>query len=182
VRGLIERRGLFTPEVCSPLPSSTAKRIVLYRFDRQPIEGIVNPSGYLLDDHIELITVAGSMQSARYTDFKALCFISESGRADLFTDHPFFERRPKVPGLWTRFTFRDGDRLDGILSHNLLEWPSAGYFVTPPRAGASRQRVFIPRAALVGTELRGVVGRSAIAAKRQVEPDHPETQLTMFDS
>jgi len=165
------------------LPSSTAKRIVLYRFDRQPVEGIVNPTGYLLEDHIELITLGGSLQTPRYTEFKALCFISESGRADLFTDHSFFERRPKVPGLWTRFTFRDGDRLDGILSHNLLEWPPSGYFITPPRAGAGRQRVFIPRAALVGTELRGVVGRSAIATvKRKTEMDHPDTQLTMFDS
>lgn len=165
------------------MPSSTAKRVVLYRFDRQPVEGIVNPSGYLLDDHIELITVTGSLQGVRYAEFKALCFISEGGRADLFAEHPLFERRPKVPGLWTRFTFRDGDRLDGILSHNLLEWPSAGYLITPPRAGATRQRVFIPRAALVGTELRGVVGRSSVAVNRKKTDDSgPDSQLRMFDS
>ena len=166
------------------MPSSTAKRIVLYRFDRQPVEGIVNPGSYLLDDHVELITLAGSIQNARYTEFKALCFISESGAADLFSEHPLFERRPKVAGLWTRFTFRDGDRLDGILSHNLLEWPPAGYFITPPKAGVTRQRVFVPRAALVGTELRGVVGRSAVASvtREKVDAEHPNRQLTMFES
>ena len=166
------------------MPSSTAKRVVLYRFDRQPLEGIVTPGAYLLEDHVELITLGGTLQSARYAEFKALCFVSEAGRPDLFTDHSLFERRPKVPGLWTRFSFRDGDKLDGILSHNLLEWPPMGYLVTPPRSGASRQRVFIPRAALVGTELRGVVGTSLAAAalRRRAGPVRDADQLTMFDS
>lgn len=166
------------------MPSSTAKRVVLYRFDRQPLEGIVNPGAYLLEDHVELITLGGTLHNSPYGECKALCFISEGGRADLFTDHNLFERRPKVPGLWTRFSFRDGDKLDGILSHNLLEWPHLGYLVTPPRSGASRQRVFIPRAALIGTELRGVVGTSTAAAalRKRTGPAHDQGQLTMFDS
>lgn len=165
------------------MSASTAKHVVLYRFDRQPIEGIVNPGGYLLENHIELITLSGSVQTPAYGEFKALCFVSESGPADLFTQHPFYERRPKSPGLWTRFTFRDGDRLDGILSHNLLEWPPTGYLITPPGAGATRQRVFIPRAALIGTELRGVVGRPAPAAKQAPGPSPKEgEQLSMFES
>jgi hypothetical protein len=158
--------------------------VTLYRFDRQPLEGIVNPSGYLLDDHVELITLNGSLQNVRYGEFKALCFVSEGGAADLFTEHNLFERRPKVPGLWTRFWFRDGDRLDGILSHNLLDWPAMGYFITPPRSGAARQRVFIPRAAVIKTELRGVVGTSATAAalRKRSGAARDQGQLTMFDS
>ena len=164
------------------MPSSTAKHVVLYRFDRQPVEGVVNPAAYLLEDRLELITLSGTLLTAPYTDFKALCFVSESGPPDLFSEHPFFERRPKVPGLWTRFTFRDGDRLDGILSHNLLDWPPAGYFVSPPKAGATRQRVFIPRAALVATELRGVVGASITASRLgKAELDRPSGQLSIFD-
>jgi hypothetical protein len=164
------------------LSSSTTKRVVLYRFERQPAEGIVSPGSYLSDDHIELITLAGNLQNLAYNEFKALCFVSEGGKADLFLEHPFFERRPKTPGLWTRFTFRDGDRLDGILSHNLLEWPATGYLVTPPRAGAARQRVFIPRPALIGTELRGVVGRSSLAiAGEKADARREGPQLSMFD-
>lgn len=158
--------------------------MVLYRFDRQPLEGIVNPGAYLLEDHIELITLNGALQNAKYGEFKALCFVSEAGQPDLFTQHNLFERRPKVPGLWTRFSFRDGDKLDGILSHNLLEWPQMGYFITPPRSGATRQRVFVPRAALVGTELRGVVGTSVAGAALRKRPAlaSDDGQLTMFDS
>ncbi|MGI9074432.1 MAG: DUF6982 domain-containing protein [Bryobacteraceae bacterium] len=156
--------------------------MVLYRFDRQPLEGIVNPGAFLLDKGVELITLDGNLQIMPYTEMKALCFISEAGLTDLFREHNLFERRPKVPGLWTRFMFRDGDRLDGILSHNLLDWPQPGYFITPPRAGPTRQRVFLPRAALVGTELRGVVGRSLVAARQRTKKGTPDQgdQLTMF--
>ncbi len=159
------------------MPSSTAKRVVLYRFDRQPLEGIINPAGYLLAQGIELITTSGSLQLISYREAKALCFVLDYGGADLFSRHQFFERRPRVPGLWTRFTLLDGDQLDGILSHNLLEWPETGYLIAPPRPSASRQRVFLPRDALRGTELRGVVGASTAKAKR----NEGDEQLEMFE-
>jgi hypothetical protein len=147
------------------------------------LEGIVNPAAFLLKEGVEFITLDGMLQSAGYSDFKALCFVTEASRPDLFSLHNLFERRPKTPGLWTRFVFRDGDRLDGILSHNLLDWPESGFFITPPRAGANRQRVFIPRAAVSSTELRGVVGISAagIAANRKSKPSRREDQLSMFE-
>ncbi len=140
----------------------------------------MNPGAYLLEDRIELITLTGNLQDAPYGEVKAVCFVGEGRPADLFTEHALFERRPKTPGLWTRFTFRDGDRLDGILSHNLLEWPDAGYLIAPPKAGPGRQRVFVPRAALVGTELRGVVGRSAAAVGKQRASE--ARQLSIFDT
>ena len=156
--------------------------MLLYRFDRPPVEGIVNPGAYLLEGHIELITMSGNVQKAVYDEVKALCFASEPGAGNLFTQHNLFERRPKVPGLWTRFSFRDGDQLDGILSHNLLNWPATGYLITPPRAGTTRQRVFIPRAAVTGTELRGVVGVSASGAtRRKGRSEADASQLRMFD-
>lgn len=157
--------------------------MVLYRFDRQPSEAVVNPSAYLLPDYVELISVDGKLQTVGYDALKALCFASEAGENNLFAESNLFERRPKVPGLWTRFTFRDGDRLDGILSHNLLDWPKEGYLITPPKASATRQRVFIPRAAVFGTELRGVVGRSGLASAQRTKeaPGRPEDQLRMFD-
>jgi len=137
---------------------------------------------YLLPDRVELMSLSGALQNIPYAEMKALCFVSDAGPATLFTQHNLFERRPKVPGLWTRFSFRDGDKLDGILSHNLLEWPATGYLITPPRPGATRQRVFIPRSALAGTELRGVVGTSLAAAGLRKRPAPQDGQLTMFDS
>lgn len=129
------------------------------------------------------MSLDGSLQRIPYVDVKALCFVSEPAKVDLFAQHTLFERRPKVPGLWTRFTLRDATRLDGILSHNLLEWPPEGYIITPPRAGAGRQRVFLARAAVTATELRGVVGASALAILEKAKQKRAGTgQLRMFES
>lgn len=165
------------------MSASTAKRVLLYRFDRQPLEGLVNPAAYLAAEAIEFMTLTGTLQKVAYPEIKALCFANETGKPDLFSEHSFFDRRPKVPGLWTRFTLRDGDRLDGILSHNLLEWPSTGYLITPPRAGSGRQRVFLPRPAVTATELRGVVGVSGRVGvgKSQTDAEKTEGQLSMFE-
>jgi hypothetical protein len=129
------------------------------------------------------MTPDGRLQFCLFEDCKALCFVSESGRPDLFTEHNLFERRPRVPGLWTRFSFRDGGILDGILAHNLLDWPVSGYLIVPPQARANRQKVFIPRVALVATELRGVVGGSGLAALKSEKSKRltPARQLSIFD-
>ena len=117
------------------MAGSTSKRVVLYRYDRQPVEGIVSPGAYLLDAGDRAACPSkGAVVVYPYQSIKALCFVNEFGDPKLFSQHNLFERRPRVPGLWTRFTFHDGDQLDGILPHNLLEWPSEGYTITPPHA------------------------------------------------
>jgi hypothetical protein len=141
---------------------------------------IVNPSAYLLADGVECITPEGAVQQIRYEQVKAVCFASEN-LTDLFQNNVFFERRPKMEGLWARFYFRDGDQLEGLLAHNILEWPGQGFLLSPPKAGAGRHRVFVPRLALAKTELLGVVGRGRARrpAKRAAGPTEGE-QLTIF--
>ena len=119
---------------------------------------------------------------AEWADCKAICLCSEVGDSDLFRVDTTFERRPKTSGLWTRFRFHDGEVLEGVLPHNLLEWPSTGYLIIPPKARASRQRVFIPKLALAATELRGVVGAAAAELKgtEGKASDHG-SQLSMFE-
>jgi hypothetical protein len=164
------------------LAGSTSKRVVLYRYGRQTVEGIVSPGAYLQEAGIEFMSVAGALFVFPFSDVKALCFVHEFGDPRLFSHHNLFERRPRVPGLWTRFTLLDGDLLDGILPHNLLEWPSQGYTITPPHATGLRQRVFIPRVSVKLTELRGVVGISMAGAAHQRRRGRatPDTQLDMF--
>jgi len=156
--------------------------VILYRWERQPGEGLVNPASFIQEQSLEWMSPQGRVEVCPLASCKAICFVSEGAKPDLFTEHNTFERRPRVPGLWTRFRFRDGSVLDGILSHNLLEWPPTGYFIVPPAARANRQRVFIPRSALVATELRGVVGGTGRAALKSPEISRPEErQLTIFD-
>src|SRR5665213_195667 len=124
------------------------------------MEALVHADSYLKEDGVELITRDGNLQMIEYMEVKALCFASEGAPADLFIEATAFERRPKTPGLWTSFRFRDGDVLEGILPHDLLAWPKQGYLLTPPRSGSYRQRVFVPRLAVRHAVLRGMVGKA----------------------
>lgn len=129
-----------------------------------------------------MITNEGKLEILPYGEVKAVCFVSEEGKANLFSESTVFERRPKLAGIWARFTFPDGDRLDGILPHSLLDWPEWGYFITPPRAGPGRQRVFLPRTALSSAELLGVVGvatKARVPKQPEIKPD--ANQINMFD-
>ena len=158
---------------------NTAKRVVAYRFERQPVEGFFNPSTFFVQTGVELLTLAGALQTLSYAELKAICFGGEPARFDLFESHPVFERRPRFPGLWTRFTLRDGDQIEGILPHNLVEWPSTGFLFMPPRPSGVRQRVFLPREAVKNTELLGVIG--VAASRTRPAKRLPEGQLQMFE-
>jgi len=164
--------------------SSTAKRLILYRFDRQPSEALVHADAYLLAAGVELMSSDGNLQVIEYKDIKALCFAAEGAPTDLFREQTTFNRRPKTPGLWTSFKLRDGDILEGVLPHNLLEWPTHGYLLIPPRSNSYRQRVFLPRQAVAETVLRGTIGnkglRGAKTAKKS-DPPEAERQLSMFE-
>jgi hypothetical protein len=155
--------------------------VILYRFDRQPIPGVVKRDKYLLPEHIELITSDGTLYMAPYAETKALCFVAAYGETDLFTADTFFERRPKFAGLWSRFRLRDGDVLEGTLSPNLPDWPSAGYLITPPKPKPNRQQVFLPRAAIAQTELLGVIGAAAVRTSKPAPRAAAADQLKMFD-
>jgi hypothetical protein len=164
--------------------SSTAKRLILYRFDRQPSEALVHAEAYLLAAGVELMSSDGNLQIVDYKDVKALCFAAEGAPPDLFREQTTFDRRPKTPGLWTRFRLRDGDILEGVLPHNLLEWPVQGYLLIPPRSNTYRQRVFLPRQAVAETVLRGTVGNKLLGGAKTAKKSHrPETerQLSMFE-
>jgi hypothetical protein len=163
--------------------SSTAKRLILYRFDRPPVEAAVHADAYLQASGVELMLTGGNLQVIDYHSVKALCFASEGAPADLFTSQISFDRRPKTPGLWASFRFRDDDVLEGVLPRNLLEWPTQGYFLTPPRSNAFRQRVFLPHQAIRETALLGLVGKATpLESKigKKVEVDRAR-QLSMFD-
>ena len=165
------------------MSSSTAKRLILYRFDRQPVEALVHADAYLQEVGVELMLRDGSVQTIDYNSVKALCFAAEGAPTDLFSAQTSFERRPKTPGLWASFRLRDEDVLEGVLPHNILEWPSQGYFLTPPRANTYRQRVFLPRQAVRETALLGLVGKGTVLENKAAKKAdrNADRQLSMFD-
>ena len=147
------------------MASSTAKKVVVRRFDRESVSGFVNPLSYLQSTAIELLKQDGALAVLPYEEVKSVNFVRDF---DTSSGEPsrIFMTRPKLEGLWVRMTFRDGELLDGVLPNNLLSWDIAGYTVTPPEPDSNNQRVFVPRSALHSIQVLGVVG-SPLRPKRK---------------
>src|SRR5580692_3730282 len=138
------------------MSSSTAKMVVVRRFDRENLTGFVNPLSYLQPHNIELLKPDGALALLPYDEIKSVCFVKDfEAEAE---SRRIFLTRPKLEGLWVRMIFRDGEVMDGILPNNLLVWEAAGFTVTPPEPDGNHQKVFVPREALRSIQILGVVG------------------------
>ncbi|MGE5645874.1 MAG: DUF6982 domain-containing protein [Acidobacteriota bacterium] len=158
------------------MAGSTNKKIVIRRFDRDPVAGFVNPQSYLHPGGIEGLAVEGSLLYVPYEEVKTIYFVRDFETAEPWTDMPrLFLNRPKSSGVWVRMTFRDGDVLDGLLPNNLLTLEPYGFTLVPP--GAGQQRIFVPRAALTEMLAVGVVGGLRVAKPKP----KPKQQISLFE-
>ena len=158
------------------MSSSTAKKVIVRRFDRENIGGFVNASSYLQPTAIELLRPDGALVLLPYDEVKSVCFVKDFEAET--ESRKIFMTRPKLEGLWVRMLFRDGEVLDGILPNNLLAWEIAGFTVTPPEPDANNQRVFVPRSALKSIQVLGVVGSPLTAKRKKAVPG--QDQPTLF--
>jgi hypothetical protein len=161
------------------LASSTHKKVLISRFDRETLSGFVNPQGYLLADGLELLSPGGTVATIPYAEVKLVCFVRDFQQGEPNRELRLFANRPKREGLWVRMRFRDGDVMDGILPNNLLQLELQGFSVIPPDPGFQNQRVFVPRAALASIEVMGVIGGAA--RSRRAKPAAAKEQIEMFE-
>jgi len=139
----------------------------------------VNPQTWLQDGGLELLSAGGSVLVLPYPDVKLVSFVRDFDQGEPRRELRTFTTRPKMEGLWVRLTFRDGDAMDGILSNNLLQLEPHGFSVIPPDPDYQNQRVFVPRSALRGMQVLGVVG-SPLTVGRRKKPV-PREQIQLFD-
>jgi hypothetical protein len=154
------------------LASSSTKKVVVRRFDREPLSGFVSLLTYQQPAGVELLKQDGQISLVSYGEIKLLCFVKEFENVREPLDGGVFQTRPKMEGLWVRMKFRDGEVLDGVLPNNLLQLEPRGYTLTPPEPYANHQRIFVPREALDSIQVLGVVGsplRKRIS--KRVTPD-----------
>jgi len=160
------------------LAGSTTKKVLIRRFDREPLTGFVNAQSYLQPEGVELLTPGGTLSVIPYLDIKVVCFVRDFDSVEPSQEKKVFNTRPKTDGLWVRMELRDGEVLDGILSNNLLQLTPEGFTVTPPDAYSNNQKLFVPRAALSQFNVLGVVGSPLTRRKTKVVvPD----QISLFE-
>jgi hypothetical protein len=155
------------------------KKVLLVRFDRASLQGFVQTPAGLEGEAIELLRPDGGLVRVPLTDTKLVCFVRDFEGGETWKENQAFATRPKTAGLWVRFRFRDGDRLEGLLPNNLLQFEASGFSAIPPDPSFQNQRVFIPRLALAGVEVLGVIGSPL--RRRTGKPAGEEGQLKMFD-
>jgi len=152
------------------LSGTTTKRVLVERFDREPLKGFVNPQTMLQPAGIELLRPDGSHAVVPFEQIKAVCFVKDLDGGGVFSERRQYATRPKSAGLWVAFEFRDGDRMEGIIPNNLLQLDASGFHLSPPEAGGNSQRVFVPRQALTGVSILGVIGTPRPPGRRKPVP------------
>ena len=162
------------------MASSTNKKALVARFERESVAGFVQAPGGLGADAVELLTPSGSLVRLPYSEVKAVCFVRDFEGGDTWRQHRSFAARPKTPGLWVKLVFRDHDTTEGLLANNLMLVEPAGFYCIPPDPTFQNQRLFVPRQALREVHVLGVIG-SSLRRKRSAKPAPAESgQLEMF--
>ena len=160
------------------MAQSTNKKVLLARFDRESVEGFVHASAGFDGEAIEILSPSGTLIRVPVMDTKAVCFVRDFEVGETWQQHRTFLARPKMPGIWVRLLFRDGDSLEGMLPNNMMLVEAAGFNIIPPDPTFQNQRIFVPRPALREVQVLGVVG-SPLRHPRSKKP-HKEGQLEMF--
>ncbi len=161
------------------MAQSTNKKVLVARFEREPVEGFVHASAGFDQETIEVLTPSGTLLRIPVSDTKAVCFVRDFDAGETWREHRTFLTRPKTAGIWVRLLFRDGDSVEGMLSNNLLLVDPAGFSIIPPDPTFQNQRIFVPRAALREVQVLGVVGSPL--KRRQGKKPVGEGQLEMFE-
>jgi hypothetical protein len=160
------------------LNASTNKKVVIRRFDREPVAGFVNPQTYLQPGGVEVLSLSGSLTAIPYDEAKAVCFVRDFDVATPPPERRVFNTRPRLNGIWVRMRFRDGELMDGLLANNLLQLEPYGFTVVPPNPSSNNQKIFVPRAALADLQVLGVVGSPL--RPRPPKPK-PKEQIELFE-
>lgn len=159
------------------MAGSTTKKALIRRFHRETLAGYLNPVAFLQPVGVELLSAEGLVTIIPYEEIKTVSFVRDFDQPP-DQERQVFQTRPKMAGLWVSFRFRDGEVMEGILPNNLLQVEHHGFAVVPPDPYGNRQRVFVPRTALLSVEVLGVVGSPL--KKRRAKPA-PAGQIGLFD-
>ncbi|HKV25504.1 MAG TPA: hypothetical protein VJN93_12995 [Candidatus Acidoferrum sp.] len=153
-------------------PASTHKKVVVLLSDKKPLRGYLNPTYLGQTDPIDLLTQEGEHQEIPLSRVRSIYFVREF-TDDFEPERKAFLSRPKLDGLWLRLRFADGETLEGVVPNDLLSVLDNGIQITPPDLNSTTDRIFIPRSALSGLTVLGVVGiarRKPAAAAAASQP------------
>jgi hypothetical protein len=156
--------------------SSTHKRVVVRKLDRESVSGYVG-APFVHQDKVELLNSAGKLVTIALSDVKGIYFVRDFENSEEVL-RKAFPSRPRAEGLWVRLTFKDQEILEGMMGNELSHFAAEGFLISPPDLRGNTQRIFVPRSALTSFTVLGVIG-GATGKKRASEVK--ETQPGLFE-
>ncbi len=132
----------------------------------------MNPARLGQADPIDLLTQEGEHIEVPLARVRSVYFVREFSD-DFEPERKAFLSRPKLDGLWVKLRYNDGDTLEGVVPNDLLSLLDNGLQITSPDLKSSTDHIFVPRAALSGVTVLGVVGiarRKPAAAAAASQP------------
>ena len=142
-------------------------------YDREKLEGYLNPLRVQGPEPLDLLTVNGERKSLPMKNVRAIYFVRDFN-GDYEPERKAFLSRPKLEGLWVRLKFRDNETLEGVVPNDLLALLDSGVQITPPDFNGAVPRIFVPREALSEMTVLGVVG---IARRKPAAPLPAQPEL-----
>jgi hypothetical protein len=162
------------------------KKVIVRCFTSPAVSGYMPASGFLESNVIALMDTAGRAILFPINDIKWIAYVRDFNTSDAVDPERIgrrtFPARPRAEGLWVHMTFRDGEVLQGLapLDVTFLDGivTDHGLTTTPPDPRSNTQRVYVPRCALTGLDLLGVV--TSAASRRAAAKPAAEAQPTLF--
>jgi hypothetical protein len=130
---------------------------VVHKLDNGLVKGFVDPESFLRPEGVEVLDREGRLVNIPLSEVKGVFFVREFEGNPRRAERKVFRSRPRLAGLWVRLTFKDNEVLEGVVPNNLLAMNPLGFSLTPPDPTSNTVKLFIPRSALVGLEVLGVV-------------------------
>ena len=102
------------------MKSSTHKKVIVRKMDRDAMQGYVAPASFVVEGKLELMNTAGKVVLIELADVKGVYFVREFADVDV-SARKTFATRPRTEGLWVRLKFRDNDVLEGLMPNDLTQ-------------------------------------------------------------
>ncbi len=157
-------------------PASSHKKVAVVLKDRSSLMGYMNPAQLASKESLDLLTPSGDHQVIEMKQVRGVYFLREF-TMDFEPERKAFLSRPKLDGLWVKLTFPDEECIEGVVPNDLLSLLDHGVQITPPDLNGNTLRIFIPRTALAGMTVLGVVG---IARRKPAAAATATTQPKLF--
>jgi hypothetical protein len=137
--------------------SSTHKKVVVRKLDRDSLNGYLAPADFIREGRLEVLNTSGNVVALELKDIKGVYFVREFEGSDA-SARKTFTSRPRTEGLWVRLRFKDNEVMEGMMPNDLGLTLAEGFLLNPPDMRSNTQRIFVPRTAVESLTVLAVIG------------------------